>query len=45
MALREIVTYGDDILRKKCRPVTAFDAKLHMLLDDMAETLAKAEGP
>ena len=44
MALREIVTYGDDILRKKCRPVTAFDEKLHMLLDDMAETLAKAEG-
>lgn len=44
MALREIVTYGDDILRKKCRPVTAFDEKLHTLLDDMAETLAKAEG-
>ena len=44
MALREIVTYGDDILRKKCRPVTAFDGKLHTLLDDMAETLVKAEG-
>lgn len=44
MALREIVQYGDDVLRKKCRPVTAFDEKLHILLDDMAETLAKAEG-
>lgn len=44
MALREIVKYGDDILRKKCRPVTAFDEKLHILLDDMRETLAKAEG-
>ncbi len=44
MALREIVKYGDDILRKKCRPVTAFDEKLHILLDDMAETLTKAEG-
>ncbi len=44
MALREIVTYGDDILRKKCRPVTAFDEKLHQLLDDMRETLEKAQG-
>ncbi len=44
MALREIVKYGDDILRKKCRPVTAFDEKLHILLDDMKETLALAQG-
>ena len=44
MALREIVKYGDDILRKKCRPVTAFDEKLHTLLDDMAETMAEAKG-
>ena len=36
--------FGDDILRKKCRTVTAFDAKLAMLLDDMAQTLAGADG-
>ncbi|MBE6901727.1 MAG: peptide deformylase [Ruminococcaceae bacterium] len=44
MALREIVKYGDDILRKKCRPVTAFDEKLWTLLDDMKETMEDAKG-
>lgn len=44
MALREIVKFGDDVLRKKCRPVTAFDQKLWTLLDDMKETLANAQG-
>ena len=44
MALREIVKFGDDILRKKCRPVTAFDEKLWTLLDDMRETLAAQQG-
>ena len=44
MALRNIVEKGDNILTKTCRPVTAFDGKLHTLLDDMTETLRKAEG-
>ena len=44
MALRNIVEKGDKILTKACRPVTAFDEKLHTLLDDMTETLRKAEG-
>lgn len=44
MALREIMKFGDDILRKKCRTVTVFDEKLATLLDDMAQTLAGAEG-
>lgn len=44
MAIRNIVTLGDDILRKKSRPVTEFNKKLHELLDDMAQTLHKAEG-
>lgn len=44
MALRNIFTDGDPILRKVCRPVEKFDAKLHTLLDDMHETLDKAEG-
>lgn len=44
MALRQIVKEGDSVLRKKCRPVTAFDEKLWMLLDDMNETLNEAQG-
>ena len=44
MALRNIVTVGDPILTKKCRPVLRFDEKLHALLDDMAETLQEANG-
>lgn len=44
MALREIFKFGDEILRKKCRPVTAFDQKLGTLLDDMRDTLTAADG-
>lgn len=44
MARRNIVTVGDKILTKKCRPVTKFDEKLHELLDDMRETLKLADG-
>ncbi len=44
MALREIVKFGEDVLRKKCRPVTAFDEKLALLLDDLAETLLSSDG-
>ena len=44
MALRTIVLDGDPILKKKCRPVTNFDAKLAQLLDDMRETLLDANG-
>ncbi len=44
MALRKIVTVGDSVLNKPCRPVTKFDRRLHVLLDDMADTLADAQG-
>ena len=44
MALRNIVTKGEKILTKVCRPVSKFDDKLHILLDDMAETLEQANG-
>lgn len=44
MALRNIVKEGDDILNKKCRPVTKFDKKLATLLEDMAETMRQANG-
>lgn len=44
MALRNIVKDGDPILRKVCRNVENFDAKLGNLLDDMKETMYKADG-
>ena len=40
----EIVQVGDPVLRKKCDPVTRFDGELCTLLDNMKETLRKAEG-
>ncbi|MBD5159692.1 MAG: peptide deformylase [Ruminococcus sp.] len=44
MALRKILTDKDESLHKVCRPVEKFDAKLAQLLDDMHETLDKAQG-
>ena len=44
MALRKIFTQGDPTLNKKSRPVERFDERLHILLDDMKETLAAANG-
>ncbi len=44
MAIREIRTKGDEILYKKCKEVKKFDKKLHILLDDMYETMQKSEG-
>ncbi len=44
MALRNIVQDGDPVLRKKCREVTEFNERLHILLDDMNETLTLANG-
>lgn len=44
MALRKIVEQGDPCLKKVCRPVTSFNSRLHILLDDMLETLEEAEG-
>lgn len=44
MAIRNIVTEGDSVLRKTSRSVLNFDEKLAILLDDMKETMYKAEG-
>ena len=44
MATRKIVIQGDELLAKKCRPVTEFNPRLHQLLDDMADTLEEAQG-
>ncbi len=44
MAKRTILTDADEILHKVCRPVEKFDERLWQLLDDMADTLAEADG-
>ena len=44
MALRNIVTVGDPVLTKKCRPVVKFDDRLAQLIDDMKETMRNANG-
>jgi len=45
MAIRNIVILDeDDVLRKHSRRVDKFDKRLRMLLDDMADTMYKADG-
>jgi peptide deformylase len=44
MAIRMIVKDPDPVLREKAVPVRNFNANLHKLLDDMAETMYDAEG-
>ncbi|GIV65759.1 MAG: peptide deformylase [Chloroflexota bacterium] len=44
MTVREIVTVPDEVLRRKARKVTVFDANLQKLIDDMVETMRQAPG-
>lgn len=44
MAVRDIVLDGNKVLRTRCKEVTTFDSKLGKLLDDMKETMYKADG-
>ena len=44
MALRNILIQGEPRLLKHSRPVTDFNDRLHILLDDMRETLIHAGG-
>ena len=44
MAIRNVVKVGDDLLRKKSKPVKNFDESLWELLDDMRETMYKNNG-
>ncbi len=44
MAIRNVVTKEDEVLRKKCRQVEKFDERLWELLDDMAETMYQNDG-
>jgi len=44
MALRNIVLEGDEILRKRAREVTDINERIHMILDDMLETMREQDG-
>ncbi len=44
MAIRNIIQIGDPTLRKKSFEVVDFGPKTHQLIDDMKDTLIKANG-
>ncbi len=44
MAKRKILRFGDETLRRVCRPVDVITPQILTLLDDMAETMHAAEG-
>ena len=44
MAIRQVVQVGDEVLRQKCLPVEAFGEGLHVLLDDMKDTVKAEQG-
>ena len=44
MAIREVRKKGDEILAKKCKEVKNFDERLHILIDDMIETMHDSDG-
>jgi len=44
MAIYQVITIGDEILREKAKIVTKFDERINKLLNSMIETLAKEEG-
>ena len=44
MTIRQLRKHDDEILRKRCKEVKKFDEKLGILLDDMYDTMTKAEG-
>ncbi len=44
MAIRKIREEGDEILKKKSRPVDEVNEKIQELIDDMLETMYKANG-
>ncbi len=44
MAIYQVVTIGDEILREKAKEVTKFDDRIYKLLNNMMETLMKEDG-
>ncbi|WP_101772661.1 peptide deformylase [Peptostreptococcus faecalis] len=44
MAIRNVLKMGDSTLNKKSKEVVDFNERLHLLLDDMADTMYESEG-
>ena len=44
MAIRQIRTIGDEILRKQCKPVKEMTPRTAELIEDMFETMYEANG-
>lgn len=44
MAIREIVTVPNEVLRRKAHKVTTFDKELQKVVDDMIQTMREAPG-
>lgn len=44
MAIRQLRFREDEVLHKRCKEVKKFDEKLGILLDDMYDTMTKADG-
>ncbi|MFQ5772437.1 MAG: peptide deformylase [bacterium] len=44
MAVRNIIKYGHPILRFKSKPIDVINDSIHVLVDDMIETMQFAEG-
>ena len=44
MAILEIATLPDPVLRRKAKKITTFDKELQTLIDNMVETMRKAPG-
>ena len=44
MALKEIITVPNEVLRRKAHKITAFDKELQKSIDDMVETMREAPG-
>lgn len=44
MSIRTVVKHPNEVLEKKCLPVTTFDKNLAVLLDDMHDTMVESDG-
>ncbi len=44
LAMLDIYTLGDEILRERCKPVKTFDSSLSTLIDAMYTTMVEANG-
>lgn len=44
MAIRQVRTIGDEILRKECKPVKEMTPRIRELIEDMFDTMYEANG-